>query len=81
VCILDDTRIAINNLLILAEDIVVCEQFDHLQPPGFIHIGAVPDHKRDPNCPIKYKVFPSDALLQRVAKVEAAKHRSDEVSC
>jgi hypothetical protein len=71
--IIDDMRIAINNLLILAEDVVVMWAIDHLDPPNTMEIVAIPEAKRDPRCAIKYKATPSAALLQKIVAAQAAK--------
>jgi hypothetical protein len=64
--IIDDMHVAVNNLLILAEDVVVMWAIDHLDPPNMMEVAAIPEAKRDPRCAIKYKTMPSAALLQMV---------------
>jgi len=71
--IIDDMRVAVSNLLILAEDVVVMWAIDHLDPPNAMEIFAVPEAKRDPHCAIKYKTKPSAALLQQIIAAQAAK--------
>jgi hypothetical protein len=71
--IIDDMRMAINNLLILAEDVVVMWAIDHLDPPNAMEITAIPEAKRDPHCAIKYKTVPSAALLQGIVAAQASK--------
>jgi hypothetical protein len=70
--IIDDMRIAIHNLLILAEDVLVMWAVDHLEAPGFTVIAAIPEAKRDPNCAIKYKVVPGPALLEAIASAQTS---------
>jgi hypothetical protein len=64
--IIDDMHVAVNNLLILAEDVVVMWTIDHLDPPNTMEVVAIPEGKRDPRCAIKYKTMPSTTLLQMV---------------
>jgi hypothetical protein len=64
--ILDDMGVGVHNLLLLAEDTVVMWAIDQLNPPGAMEIAAVPEAKRDPKCPIKYKTVPNAAFLQTI---------------
>lgn len=64
--LVDDMKVAIENMLILAEDIVVMWAIDNLDPPGAMEITVVPEAECDPQCPIKYKANLSAALLQNV---------------
>jgi hypothetical protein len=66
-------RVAVSNLLILAEDVVVMWAIDHFNPPGAIEIAAIPEAKRDPACAIKYKTVLSDALLQKIVAAQVAR--------
>jgi hypothetical protein len=65
-------RVAVGNLLTLAEDVLVMWAIDHLDPPGIMEIAAIPEAKRDPNCAIKYKVVPSAALIGKIASAQVA---------
>ena len=69
--IIDDMSVAVRNLLILAEDVVVMWAIDHLDPPDAMDIAAIPEAKRDPKCAIKYKTIPSDALLEKIVASQA----------
>jgi len=71
--IIEDMSVAVNNLLILAEDVVVMWAIDHLVAPSAMRIVAVPEAKRDPNCSIKYRVYPNAVLLQDIVAMHDAK--------
>lgn len=49
-------EVAIHDLLTLAEDIYISWADEHLSHPSFAQLASIPKEKRDPNCPVKYKV-------------------------
>jgi hypothetical protein len=63
VSIVDDMRVGVENLMILAEDILVMWAIDHAAFPGAMAVSVVPEGKRDPGCPIKYRMNLSPELL------------------
>jgi hypothetical protein len=71
--IIEDMRVAVHNLLILGEDVLIMWALTHLSVPGMMGITVIREPDRDPQCPTKYRVGPSAALLAQVAKIEGAK--------
>jgi hypothetical protein len=73
--VIDQSRwhVAVSNLLILAEDVVVMWAIDHLNVPGAMEIAAIVEAERDSACAIKYKIVLSDALLQKIVAAQVAK--------
>jgi hypothetical protein len=69
--ILDDMQVAIRNLMILGEDVLIMWASMHLAQPMAMEIGVIPESRLDPLCAIKYRVGPSAALLTAVAAAEA----------
>jgi hypothetical protein len=49
-------EVAIHDLLILAEDIIISWANEHLSLPSFKQLTYIHKEKRDSNCPVKYKV-------------------------
>ncbi len=49
-------EVAIHDLLTLAEDIIISWADEHLSLPSFKQLTSIPKAKRDPNCPVKYKI-------------------------
>jgi hypothetical protein len=56
VSIVNDMRVGIKNLLILAEDILIMWAIDHAAFPGAMVVSVIPEGKRNPGCPIKYRM-------------------------
>jgi hypothetical protein len=56
ISITEEMRIGVDNLLILAEDILVMWAVDHSALPGAIEMSVVAEGERNPACPIKYKM-------------------------
>jgi hypothetical protein len=54
------------NLLMLAEEMIVLWAKDNVRFPQFSRIALVPEEKRDPNNPIQYVVTASAELEQRL---------------
>jgi hypothetical protein len=74
--IVGDMHVGVQNLLILAEDVLIMWAKTHLSMPHAMAVTVVPESKRAQLCPIKYRIGPSGALLDEIAKLEAAKsHR------
>ena len=63
VSIVDDMRVGVENLLILAEDILIMWAIDHAAFPGAMVVSVIPEGKRNPGCPIKYRMNLSAELL------------------
>jgi hypothetical protein len=61
--IVEDMRIGVHNLLILAEDVLVTWAVDHATLPGAMGIRVPPEAERNPACPIKYKMDLRQELL------------------
>jgi hypothetical protein len=78
--ILDDLRVGIHNLLILGEDVLIVWAMTHLAMPGVTAVTVVPESKRDPGCPIRYRIAPSAALLHEIAKAESGKGQTSKFS-
>jgi hypothetical protein len=71
--IVRDMHVGVQNILILAEDVLIMWALDHLSTSGLTEITSVPESRRDPNCPTKYRIIPSAAVLSDIARREAAK--------
>jgi hypothetical protein len=81
VSIVDDMQVGVENLLILAEDILIIWAIDHAAFPGAMVVSVIPEGKRNPGCPIKYRMNLSTELLGAVpglahAAAGAAQRRS-----
>ena len=63
VSIFDDMRVGVENLLILAEDILIMWAIDHAAFPGAMAVSVIPEGKRNPGCPIKYRMDLSPGFL------------------
>jgi hypothetical protein len=63
VSIVDDMRVGVENLLILAEDILIMWAIDHAAFPAAMVVSVIPEGKRNPGCPIKYRMNLSAELL------------------
>jgi hypothetical protein len=61
-------HIGVENLLILAEDILIMWAVDHPALPGATEIRAVPEDQRIPTCPIKYRMDLRPGLLGPLAR-------------
>lgn len=59
-----DYRAAIEGLLDLGDEFLALWASDNLEAPDMMQIGHIPDDKRDPKNPAKYKVMPSGKLLE-----------------
>jgi hypothetical protein len=65
-----DMKVGIHNLLILGEDILIMWALTHLSMPGVMEVTVVPELRRSPICPIKYRITGS-ALLKELMKAGA----------
>jgi len=75
VSIVDDMRVGVENLLILAEDILVIWAIDHAAFPGAMAVSVIPEGKRNPGCPIKYRMnLPLGSLPGLAPSPAAADH-------
>ncbi|WFU33660.1 hypothetical protein QA635_04215 [Bradyrhizobium brasilense] len=54
--IVEDMRIGVHNLFVLAEDVLVMWAVDHAAIPGLMEMTVIPEGERNPACPIKYKM-------------------------
>jgi hypothetical protein len=61
----------VENLLMLAEEMVVIWANDNLRFPQFSRVAWVPEERRDRNNPIQYVVTASAELEQKFAELEA----------
>jgi hypothetical protein len=59
------------NLLMLAEEVVVLWAKDNLHFPHLLRIALGPEERRDPNNPILYVVTASAELEQKLAGLQA----------
>jgi hypothetical protein len=78
--IIEDMHVAVHNLLLLAEDILIMWARANLVAPSLMEVTVVPESKRNPLCPIKHRIGPSAALLGDIARVEpvGAKARTNK---
>jgi hypothetical protein len=67
ISIVDDMRIGVGNLMVLAEDILVMWAIDHPALPGATVMTAIPEGGRNPACPIKYRMDLDPRLLGGLA--------------
>jgi hypothetical protein len=67
----------LENLLVLAEDIFVSWAAEHLRVPQFSQIYVVPEEDRDATMPVKYVVNATEELVEKIAKLEAARQRGE----
>jgi hypothetical protein len=51
-----DMETCIHNLLTLGEDVFVSWASDHLQVPHVMGVASIPEDKRNPHCPVRWKV-------------------------
>jgi hypothetical protein len=68
--------VAVHNLLVLAEDMLVMWALVNLAVPKAVEVRVVPDARRNPRCPVKYRIQPSDTLLAGIVKAKAPKTNS-----
>ena len=59
---------AVDNLLGLAEDVLVSWAADNLKDPQLMRVAIVPEDRRDPMCPIKWVVTASRQLEKQLKK-------------
>jgi hypothetical protein len=74
--IIEEMARAINNLLILAEDMLVMWAQANLVSPQLNEVRVVPEGQRKVQCPVKYRVRPTDAVLHDIARREVAKAKA-----
>ena len=77
--IIEDMRIGVENLLILAEDILIMWAVDHPALPGATEIRAIPEDQRNPTCPIKYRMDLRPGLLGSLTKPVPTPASSDNL--
>ncbi|MBV9984928.1 hypothetical protein [Bradyrhizobium sp.] len=68
--IVEDMRVGVHNLLTLAEDVLVMWAVDHPAVPGMMGISVIPEGKRNPACPIKYKMGLRQEVVGQLAGLE-----------
>jgi hypothetical protein len=56
VSIVKDMQVGVENLLLLAEDVLVMWAVDHAAIPGMMEMSVIPEGERNAACPIKYKM-------------------------
>lgn len=71
---IEELTIGVNNLLILAEDILVMALQTRLAVPGD-QIGAIPESERTRGQPTKYRVRPNAAAVAALAGFRQASQR------
>jgi hypothetical protein len=67
--IVEDMRIGVENLLTLAEDILVMWAVDHPAFPSAMAMRVIPENERNPACPIKIQDGPASGALGTPAKL------------
>ncbi|MET3973018.1 hypothetical protein [Bradyrhizobium sp. S3.9.1] len=67
VSIVEDMRVGVHNLLTLAEDVLVMWAVDHAAIPGLMEMSVIPEAKRNPACPMKYKMGLRQGALDGLA--------------
>ena len=72
--VMEELNIAVHNLLILAEDILVMALQPRLAVPGD-EIVAIPENARTPDRPSKYRVRPSAAAIAALTGTRQASQR------
>ncbi len=65
--VIQELSVGVNNLLVLAEDILVMVVQTHLAMPDATVIVAIPERARNPECPIKYRIGPNTRLIAAIA--------------
>jgi hypothetical protein len=63
--IVEDLACAVRNLLIIAEDILVMWAQVNLVVPGLVAVQAILETERKAECPVKYRIRPTTAVLQK----------------
>ena len=63
VSIVEDMQVGVHNLLTLAEDVLVMWAVDHASIPGPMEMSVIAEAKRNPACPIKYKMAVRPGVL------------------
>ena len=71
--ILREMEVGVHNLMVLGEDVAIMWALAHLSMPGITEVTVVPESSRNPQCPIKYRVTPSAAVLNQLANLETRK--------
>jgi hypothetical protein len=71
--IIEDMARALDNLLILAEDMLIMWAQVNLAAPQLTEVRVIPALQRKSECPVKYRMWPTDAVLRDIARREAAK--------
>lgn len=74
--IIEDMAVAIGNLLIWAEDMLIMWALENLVAPQLVEIRFFPEEQRDSRCPIKYCIRPTEAALSVIAKTKALADKS-----
>jgi hypothetical protein len=64
--VIQELSVGVNNLLVLAEDILVMVVQTHLAMPDATMIAAIPERARNPECPIKYRIGPNARLIAAI---------------
>lgn len=79
--ILEQMARAIHNLLILAEDMLVMWAQANLVAPQLVEVRVVPEPQRNAQCPVKYRIRPTDSLMQDIAGREEAGLKAMVAKC
>lgn len=66
--IIEDMTRAVENLLILAEDVLVMWVQANLVAPQLTEVRFVPEERHNAQNPVKYRVQPNDAAMQNVGR-------------
>jgi hypothetical protein len=76
--IVDDMSIAVRNLLILAEDMLVMWARINLVASQHVEVRYLPEEQRNAQCPVKYRIRPTDALMAVTMQLEKARAASQQ---
>jgi hypothetical protein len=68
--VIEDMACGVRNLLVLAEDMLVMAAQAKLMIPALVAVQAIPEQARNAECPVKYRVRPTAAVLQDIAVQE-----------
>jgi hypothetical protein len=70
--IIAEMRVGVHNFLILGECVLIMWAQTHLSTPGLVNLAVVEEARRNPLCPVKWRVGPS-APFTTIVKAEATK--------
>ena len=68
--IVEDMDACLDNMLTVAEDLLVCVVMDKSKAKNLITVLEIPVQDRDPACPIRFRIGPSQEILARLPQQE-----------